>query len=69
MFGTYCYFCHVDAVLRIPILKRVNKTKGFRVELQVSGGEEGVIGKGQDGTRQGRDRGKTMHMRRYTRDL
>ena len=41
----------------------MNKTQGFRVELQVSGGLEEVTGKGQDRdktrARKGQDRDKT----------
>ena len=48
----------------------INKTQGFRVELQVSG--RGVTGKGQDrdetGTRQGQDRDKTGTRQRQDRD-
>ena len=57
---------------KILIVNNFNKTQGFRVELQVSGGLEEVTGKGQDkgktGTRQGQDKGKTGTRQGQDRD-
>ena len=50
-----------DNKIAVYVLNMENKTQGFRVELQVSGGRG--TGKGQDRdeikTRQGQDRDKT----------